>query len=175
MRLSLAVVLAAGLASPSLAADLRFCWVGANGYSLSGRMQVPDQKMSNAVITENDVTVFRISGFYNGMPIGNWDMRERTPDTTFHVRFDPIAMQFLTGGSFASTNSQGWNADGNVMNCGNPGFGFNSGNYAQDICVNGTYIEASSIDPATPLMAQSGPEAPTCKPAQLMSEAIIKD
>ncbi len=175
MRLSLAVLLATGLASPSLAADLRFCWVGANGYSLSGRMQVPDQKMSFSVITENDVTAFRISGFHKGVPIGNWDMRDRTPDTTFHVRFDPIAMQFLTGGSFASTNSQGWNADGNVMNCGNPGFGFNSGNYAQDICVNGKYIEASSIDPSTPLLAQIGPEAATCTPAKLMSKAIIKD
>ena len=174
MRLSLTVLAATSLATPTLAADLRFCWIGANGYSLSGLMEVPDQKMSNAVITEKDVTAFRISGFYQDVPIGNWDMRERTADTTFHVRFDPNAMEFLTGGSFASTNSQGWNADGNVMNCGNPGFGFNSGNYAQDICVNGKYIEASSIAPSTPLVAQIGPDVPTCSPAQLMGKARIK-
>jgi hypothetical protein len=48
-----------------------------------------------------------------------------------------------------------------VTNCGKPGFGFNSGNYAQDICVNGTYIQASSIDPATPLTATFPPSCPT--------------
>jgi hypothetical protein len=78
-----------------------------------------------------------------------------------HLRFDPQQMVFLTGGSFQGLHPQDWNANGNVTNCGKPGFGFNSGNYAQDICVNGTYIQASSIDPATPLTATFPPSCPT--------------
>lgn len=62
-------------------------------------------------------------------------------------------MIFLTGGSFAGFASQGWNANGDVTDCGTPGFGFNSGNFAQDICLNGAYVEASSIAPDTLLLA----------------------
>jgi hypothetical protein len=70
-------------------------------------------------------------------------------------------MIFLTGGSFAGFASQGWNANGDVTDCGTPGFGFNSGNFAQDICLNGAYVEASSIAPDTPLLATLNPEPPT--------------
>lgn len=169
--LSLALILSADLAP---AADLHFCWIGGGGYAMSGRMQVPDAVMSRDLVTEDDVIAFEISGYHNETFLGSWDMRQRDDDTTWHLRFDPAAMLFLTGGSFATTFSQGWNADGNVMNCGNPGFGFNSGNYAQDICVNGAYITESSIDPATPFPVQVGSGVPDCRPSVLSSKSRIK-
>lgn len=158
-------------AAPASAANLNFCWNGANGYTMTGRMQVPDSKMSNAIITEDDVTAFKISGYLEGSLIGTWDMRQRGPDTTWHLRFDPITLTFLTGGSFDTTRSQGWNADGNVRNCGSPGFGFNSGNWAQDVCVNGEYVSDSSIPPDTLFTATTGPVTPTCDVPNIVSKS----
>ena len=49
---------------------------------------------------------------------------------------------------------QAWNMDGGGYNCGQGGFGFNIGDFAQDICVDNTLIQASQIDPHTPLGAE---------------------
>ena len=158
-------------ATTATAADFSFCWTGGNGYTMTGRMQVPDALMSNAILTEEDVTSFKIAGYLEGTLLGTWDMTQHTAQTTWHLRFDPIAMTFLTGGRFATTRSQGWNADGEVENCGNPGFGFNSGSYAQDICVNGQYIADSSIAPETPLIATFGAVTPTCERVSVTSKS----
>lgn len=155
-------ILAMLTALPAAAADLNFCWRGASGYTMTGKMQIPDDKMYRAVVTEKDVTRFKIAGYLDGQLLGTWDMAQAGPDTTWHLRFDPMGMTFLTGGSFAGTHSQGWNADGNVENCGSPGFGFNSGNYAQDICVDGRYMRDSSIDPATAFLATTQAVTPDC-------------
>ena len=174
MRRLLALALTlAPMAAP--AADVNFCWQGQNGYTMTGHMRIPDGKMFKAVVTEADVTAFKIAGYAKGQLLGTWDMRQVQPGTTWHLRFDPLGMTFLTGGSFAGTHSQGWNADGNVENCGNPGFGFNSGNYAQDICVNGTYIETSSIDPATPFVATFASVRPDCGNTVPMSKSPIRE
>lgn len=157
------------------AANVNFCWRGESGYTMTGRMQIPDEKMFKAIVTEADVTGFKIAGYYHGQLLGTWDKHQVAQGTTWHLRFDPMGMTFLTGGSFAGTHSQGWNADGNVQNCGSPGFGFNSGNYAQDICVNGTYIETSSIEPATPFLATMGPVMPDCRNTIPMSKAPIRE
>ena len=161
------------IASPLSAADFNFCWAGGNGYTMTGRMQVPDHLMSNAVITENDVTGFKIAGYLEGTLIGTWDMASRNANTTWHLRFDPGSLTFLTGGSFATTRSQGWNADGTAQDCGTPGFGFNSGNYAQDVCINGQYAADSSIAPETPFVATFGAVTPTCDNAVVSSKAPI--
>ncbi|WP_207510547.1 hypothetical protein [Cognatiyoonia koreensis] len=118
--------------------------------------------MTKTLITEDDVAAFEIIGYLNGKRIGSWNIDARTADQTWHLRFDPVSMTFLTGGWFASTNSQGWNADGSVDNCGAPGFGFNSGSYAQDICLNGAYIRGSSIPPETPIFATTAKVMPDC-------------
>lgn len=170
--LSLCVALSSTAAA---AADLNFCWRGANGYTMTGKMAFPDRLMSNAVLTEDHLQSFKISGYYKGQLLGTWNMREATKATTFHVRFDPIGMTFLTGGSFPQTHSQGWNADGAVADCGSPGFGFNSGNYAQDICVNGTWIADSSIDPATPMIVTEQPVTPACTVTPAVSKAQISN
>lgn len=162
----------AGFSSTTaIAADLSFCWIGANGYTMTGRMQVPDRLMSNAILTEADVTAFKIAGYHRGQLLGTWDMAARGDDTTWHLRFDPITQTFLTGDSFATTRSQGWNADGDVSNCGATGFGFNSGNYAQDICVNGQYIQDSSVDPATQFTVSTHSFSPSCESEVMLSKS----
>ena len=170
----LATLLAICTAWPLAAADLNFCWQGANGYTMTGKMEFPDALMSHAVLTEQHVTRFKISGYQNGTLIGSWDSRDAAPGATFHLRFDPVAMRFLTGGSFPGTFSQGWNADGTAANCGQAGFGFNSGNYAQDFCLDGAWISDSSIDPATPLLATTSPVAPDCSAGFQMSKAAAR-
>ncbi len=174
----LSVAVVAGLvvhATESAAADLNFCWAGANGYTMTGRMQVPDSLMSHAVLTENDITSFKISGYLNGQLLGNWNMKQAGEDSTFHLRFDPVGMTFLTGGSFPATHSQGWNADGNVANCGSPGFGFNSGNYAQDVCVNGRWMEESSIAPETPFLVTTQAVTTDCKVVSMTSKSRMNE
>lgn len=158
-------------AAPLCAANLNFCWVGAAGYTMTGTMQFPDALLYKAVVTDRDVTRFKISGYRDGTYLGGWDMADRGDETTFHLRFDPIGMVFLMGGSFPTTHSQGWNADGRVENCGTPGFGFNSGNFGQDVCVNGRYILESSIAPDTPLFATTAAVTPDCGGAPLTGKA----
>ena len=169
---ALTLALSLALTAQTAAAEtVHFCWTGANGYTMTGRMDVPDRLMSNAVLTEDHIDAFKIAGYRNGQLLGTWDMTQAGRGTTFHLRFDPVGMRFLTGGSYPSTYSQGWNADGTVEDCGEGGFGFNSGNYAQDVCLNGTWLADSSIDPATPLIAGLQPVDATCSTVQMMSKS----
>ena len=144
------------LTTTAQAAGFSFCWQGAGGYSMTGQMVVPDHLLDRNIVTEQDVTAFRIDGFHHGQHLGSWDMTQADKDTVWHLRFDPRRAEFLLGGSFPAAKSQGWNASGNVTDCGNPGFGFNSGNAAQDVCVNGSFVAESSIAPDTPLYVTPG-------------------
>lgn len=166
---ALAIVVATG-AGAVQSATFNFCWLGAGGYSMTGRITFPDALMAAPVITEREVTAFSIIGYQQGVAIGSWDMADRRAGTTWHLRFVPATLTFPTGGSFAGEESQGWNANGQVNDCGDTGFGFNSGNYAQDICLYGVYIEQSSIDPFTPLRATTDPVTPTCADTPLLGK-----
>ncbi len=158
-----AAAIALVLPATAMAADYNFCWAGAGGYSMTGVISFPDALLSKQVITEADVTRFEITGYQNSVPIGTWSLSERTRSSTWHLRFLPQEMRFPTGGSFPGPDSQGWNADGEVEDCGRRGFGFNSGNYAQDICLYGVWVRQSSIPPETPLYATTGPVTPDCR------------
>lgn len=164
-----------GMVGPLHAAELNLCWVGANGYTMTGRMSLPDNAMLKAIVTEDDIARFKISGYHNGKLLGTWDASSRSADSTWHLRFDPVGMSFPTGARFAGTASQGWNADGSASNCGTPGFGFNTGDYAQDLCLNGAYIEASSVAPDTPLMATFDPVTPDCRNTAPVSKTNQSD
>jgi len=164
-------LLVAGLCGPAQAAELNFCWKGGGGYTMTGRMSLPDAAMFKTILTEDDISGFKISGYHKGKLLGTWDSTQRSENATWHLRFDPAGMLFLTGGRFASFASQGWNADGDVSNCGAQGFGFNSGSFAQDICLNGSYIENSSIAPDTPLVATLDPVTPDCRNTAAVSRA----
>lgn len=112
-------------ASPAHAIELNLCWTGANGYTMTGRMTLPDAAMAKAVVTKADVTRFKISDYHDGRLLGTWNMADAGPDTTWFLRFHPDTMLFPGGGMFATEESQGWNANGGVTDCGTPGFGFN--------------------------------------------------
>ena len=126
-------------------------------------MSVPDDAMLKTIVTQDDVTRFKISGYLRGELLGTWDASTRTPDSTWHLRFDPAGLNFPTGSRFAGTASQGWNADGSASNCGASGFGFNTGDFAQDLCLNGAFVEGSSIDPDVPLVATFSAVTPDCR------------
>lgn len=149
---ALAALLAA---TPLHAAQFQFCWVGANGYTMEGVIEFPDAFLNTGLITETDVTGFQIIGFLDGVALGSWDMADLTAQTSWTLRFDTDALRFPTGGIRQDNTYQEWNANGQVNDCGAvDGFGFNAGNYAQDVCVNNVWIEDSSIDPQIPLFAQ---------------------
>lgn len=170
--LTLSAIVAVTCAGTLHAATLNLCWRGGGDYTMTGRMTLPDAAMHKTLVTEADISKFKISGYLNGQLIGIWNMDQRGPDTTWHLRFDPAGMSFPTGGSFAGIASQGWSANGDVTDCGRNGFGFNTGNYGQDVCIDGTYIAASSIAPDTPLLATLDPVSPDCRNTAAISKAI---
>ncbi|MEX3017436.1 hypothetical protein [Gymnodinialimonas hymeniacidonis] len=154
MRLTLPF-LALLAATPAHAVQLQFCWTGANGYTMEGVIEFPDAYLDTGIITETDVTKFQIIGFLDGVAVGSWNMRDATSETSWTLRFDTDTLRFPTGGIRSENSYQEWNANGSVNDCGAVGgFGFNGGNYAQDVCIDNVWIEDSSIDPNTPLFAQ---------------------
>jgi hypothetical protein len=166
-----AALLLAVLATPGQAAVVHFCWLGANGYSMTGSMEFPDHLLDADVITEADVTAFRIAGYKDLRLIGTWDAMTRAPGDTWYLRYFPRDWHFPTNGEVPGPFDQGWNADGTATDCGEGGFGFNAGNYAQDVCLSGVWIEESGVPPATPFIAQSTPPTdPGCRGEALLSK-----
>ncbi len=166
---ALCLLASAGAAAPSDTARFQFCWIGAGGYTMEGIIGIPSDLMGTGIITQADVIEFAIWGYHDGLPIGSWDMDDRTTETSWTLFFDTDAMAFPTGGHFMEQSYQEWNANGRVDDCGTPGFGFNGGNWAQDVCVDNTWIRESSIDPDTPLPAYPMGEAMRCDPVVPMS------
>lgn len=137
------------------AAIVHFCWVGGNGYTMTGTMEFPDELLDAEMITEADVTRFKISGYLDGQLIGTWSLDQLTPTTSWTLRYLPRTMVFPTTEGPLSGSYQEWNADGTATDCGPGGFGFNAGNYAQDFCLNGVWVEPSGVPPETPFVAQT--------------------
>lgn len=167
IRIALLVAIAA---TPSQAELVHFCWQGSNGYTMTGAMEFPDALVSAPLITEADITRFKIAGYQDGRLIGSWDMADRAPDDTWYLRYWPDRAQFPTNGEVAGTFDQGWNADGTAMDCDAGEFGFNAGNYAQDFCLGGVWIEESGVEPQVPFITQTFlPESPDCQGEALLS------
>lgn len=165
------VLFAVLTATPSWAALVHFCWAGSNGYTMTGSMEFPDALLDAPVITEADVTRFRIAGFKDGQLIGTWDMATREPDDTWYLRYFPREMLFPTNGEVPGPFDQGWNADGTAMDCDKGEWGFNAGNYAQDFCLDGQWIEESGVEPQKPFRAQTtAPTDPACAGPALLSK-----
>lgn len=164
---ALAILLAS---APADAAQFQFCWVGANGYTMEGQIAFPDDFLNTGLITETDVTGFQIIGLIDGVAVGSWNMEDARADTSWVLRFDTDTLRFPTGGLRQDNSYQEWNANGAVNNCGAVGgFGWNGGNFAQDVCINNVWVEDSSIDPLTPLFAQPMDVALSCETTVPMS------
>ena len=159
--------LAALLALPAQAIELHFCWQGAAGYSMTGTMRFPDALRDAPRIDEGDVTGFEITGWHEGARLGSWSLAALTPQTSWMLEFDRGEMRFVMPGIGVF---QAWNADGHVSDCGTPGFGFNAGNGGQDICVDGRFVNESTIHWSTPLRATPEPVNPGCGQNILLSE-----
>ena len=170
MRLFFLTFMAIQTAATAQAENFNFCWIGSNGYTMSGKFTVPDHLLTNKIITENELIDFKITGYHDGNFTGSWSMRQLNEQTTWHFRFDPVSMTLPTGGEFAASDSQGWNANGEVTDCGNPGFGFNSGSFAQDVCIDGEFILASSVAPDTPIHVTTAPLPMKCESNGVMSK-----
>ncbi len=156
------------LASQAQAAAFDFCWRGDNGYTMVGWIMFDDALLTRALITQSDVSAFRIKGYHNGNPIGSWSLATAAEDDTWLLNFDPQMQQFLTGGSYGTSHSQGWNSNGGMRDCGLGGFGFNSGNLSQDFCLNGDWVRASAIDPDTPFFVAQGSVTAACNATPLL-------
>ncbi len=160
-------LLAALAAFPAQAAELYFCWRGNAGYSMTGMMQFDDALLEAPLITEADVTDFKITGWHGRDLLGSWSLSELTPTTSWLLNFDPGKMRFLMTGYGVF---QAWNAHGAVNDCGEKGFGFNAGNGGQDICVNGRFVAESTIPWPTPLLASPTPVQPGCSGPPMVSK-----
>jgi hypothetical protein len=157
------LALSATAAAPSDNARFQFCWIGANGYTMEGIIGFPGDLLGTGIITQADLTEFRIWGYLDGVPVGSWSMHQRTTETSWTLFFDTNKIAFPMGGHFLEQSYQEWNANGQVDDCGSPGFGFNGGNWAQDFCIDNVWIEESSIDPDTPLPAMPMDEPLRCE------------
>ena len=157
-----AAVLASLAALPARAETYAFCWIGSGGYSMSGTMEAE----GHGLVTQDEVSGFEITGFRDGVRIGHWGLADRTDATTWILTFDTRRLEFPTGGGPGSY--QAWNADGTASDCGDPGFGFNAGNNAQDVCVDGVWITDSMVDRDRPFLAVRGSEPPDCSAVPLM-------
>lgn len=165
-NIALSACFLAAFSVPALSSDtarFQFCWIGAGGFTMEGIIGFPIERLGTGIITQADLTEFAIWGYHDGHPIGSWDMRNRTTDTSWTLFFDTNAIAFPMGGHFLDSSYQEWNASGQVNDCGKPGFGFNGGNWAQDFCIDNVWIEESSIDPDTPLPAYTMDEPMRCE------------
>jgi len=151
------------LATDADAAEFYFCWQGANGYTMTGQMTIEPTALNKPVVTQDDVTLFKIAGYQDGQLLGKWDMVTRRDDASWYLNYDPARGVFMTPGEMGLGVSQAWNADGTAMDCGDPGFGFNLGNYAQDFCLNGVWVEESGMPPETPFLVSPVPVDPLCR------------
>jgi hypothetical protein len=161
-----AALLLALLATPAQAVTHAFCWQGANGYRIEGTITYPDD--ATGLVTEEDVTGFAITGWRGDAHLGRWSLEELTPETSWTLAFDADRLAFRMGGDPSDRTYQEWNANGLANDCGNPGFGFNGGNRAQDVCVDGEFIDESGVPPDTPLGIAFDPSNP-CGPMPMSS------
>ena len=128
-----------------------FAWQGAGGYEMRGALRF-DAAQAGRIVRETDLSCFVIEGTRDGDPVGRWALTMLGVDTTWRLHFDAQAGVFLVEGDGAWM-PQAWNMDGTGDDCGPGGFGFNIGNYAQDLCIDDTLIVASQVDPFTPFPA----------------------
>lgn len=151
------------VANSASAADFYFCWIGSNGYTMTGQMTVNPTSLNKPVVTQEDVILFKIAGYQDAQLLGKWDMQNLQNTTSWFLNYDPARRVFMTPGEMGLGVSQAWNAGGEATDCGDPGFGFNLGNYAQDFCLNGTWVEESGMPPETPFLVSPVPVDPLCR------------
>lgn len=149
-----------------------FDWQGNGGYGLRGALEYNSEEILGPFVTATDLTCFVIEGHQNEDPLGRWALLMLNEETTWRLHFDPATSSFLVEGD-GVWMPQAWNMNGEGIDCGADGFGFNIGNAAQDICVNDTLIVESQVLPQTSFPAtrvdRFGFPADACKTPAFLS------
>lgn len=130
-----------------------FSWQGGGGYRMDGALSFDAALIGQGIVTWEAVQCFVIEGRRDGEAIGRWALGMLTEDTTWELAFDPRAPGFLVY-SPLTPSPQEWNMNGYGTDCGAGGFGFNIGNLAQDLCLDGRLLVESRVPPATPIPAR---------------------
>ncbi len=147
-------LLALGLAPSAKAQSVTYSfeWVGGGGFSMRGAVSFDAGLMAEQLVTEDEVECFVVEGYQDDTPIGRWALGMLTETTTWTMTFDPVLEQFVVFGPGAPM-PQAWNMNGIGTDCGEDGFGFNIGNAAQDLCLGGTLLVDSQVNPTRPFPA----------------------
>lgn len=133
-------------------ASYSFAWEGGGGYALRGALSFDADFLGRGLVRGHELSCFVIEGSKNGVPVGRWALGDLDALTTWRLHFDPEAPAFLVEGQGIDM-PQAWNMDGGGYDCGAGGFGFNIGNAAQDICIDGELIFESQASPFRPFPA----------------------
>lgn len=141
-------------AGPTVAeeARFRFEWQGGGGYVMRGAMSFDAGLLDGSIVTGGELTCFYIEGRRDGAPVGRWALSMLDEETSWVLTFLPQSSEFAVFDDGALM-PQAWNMDGLGRDCGPGGFGFNIGNAAQDLCIDGTLIVASQVEPTRPFPA----------------------
>lgn len=145
------------LAAPAGAQEVsyRFVWEGGGGYALTGALAFDPAAVAGPYVRETDLTCFVIEGQKDGAPIGRWALTMLLPETTWRLHFHAPSARFpVDGDDHELWMPQAWNMNGEGRDCGPGGFGFNAGNYAQDLCLDGALLRESQRPPDQPFAAQ---------------------
>lgn len=158
-------------------ARYRFEWQGGGGYVMRGGMSFDAALQDDGVVTGSDLTCFFIEGSRNGDPVGRWALSMLNEETSWMLTFLPKRSEFAVF-SEGTPMPQAWNMNGVGNDCGAGGFGFNIGNAAQDLCIDGTLIFESQVPPGRPFPAMRDDSlsfpSDACQAPMLMS-ALSED
>lgn len=163
MRHRMNAALAGGLlclsagATSAEEARYRFEWQGGGGYVMRGGMSFDAELLGGGIVMASDLTCFFIEGSRDGDPVGRWALSMLNEETSWVLTFLPQSSEFAVFGEGAMM-PQAWNMDGFGTDCGAGGFGFNIGDAAQDICLDGALITESQVDPYRPFPAAPAPD-----------------
>ncbi|MCT4373513.1 hypothetical protein CLG85_025740 [Yangia mangrovi] len=153
-RALLAAVALTGEMSAARASELawRFEWLGNGGYEMRGAIAIDAALAERDYVYAEDVECFVVEGYHEGRPIGRWALGMKTDETSWALTFRPRQNAFEVFGP-QSPMPQAWNMNGFGTDCGREGFGFNIGNAAQDLCLDGHLLTASQVTPSRPFPA----------------------
>lgn len=136
----------AGSAATAENVSYRFEWQGAGGYSMRGGMSFDAGFLGRSEVRAQDLSCFFIEGRRDGAPVGRWALSMLDEETSWVLTFLPREQAFAVWGP-DQPMPQAWNMDGAGTDCGEGGFGFNIGNAAQDLCIDGRLVVLSQVAP----------------------------
>ena len=79
---------------------------------MRGMIGFPSELLGTGIITQSQVTEFRIIGFRDDLPVGSWSLDQLTPTTSWELYFDTRSLEFphrwLFAGAKLSAMERQW-------------------------------------------------------------------